>query len=99
MAYGTARTPEAAALPDLDKREFLILAPIAAATLWMGVYPESFMAPMRSDVQILLERIDRARPASDAQPTLGRPAPAAADRGAAESHGAAPAAAPAGGHH
>ncbi|HYD12031.1 MAG TPA: NADH-quinone oxidoreductase subunit M [Allosphingosinicella sp.] len=66
MAYGTARTPEAAALPDLDKREFLILAPIAAAVLWMGVYPESFMAPMRGDVEILLERINRARPESDA---------------------------------
>jgi NADH-quinone oxidoreductase subunit M len=56
------------------------------------------MAPMRGDVEILLERIDRARPASDAQPTPGRPAPAAAAHG--EGHGAAaPAAAPEGAHH
>jgi NADH-quinone oxidoreductase subunit M len=95
MAYGAARTPEAAALPDLDKREFLILAPIAAAVLWMGVYPESFMAPMRGDVEILLDRIDRARPASDAQPTPGRPTPAAAAPG----HGAPASAAPEGAHH
>ena len=100
MAYGAARTPEAAAMPDLNKREFLILAPIAAATLWMGVYPESFMAPMRGDVEILLERISRARPASDAQLTAGRAAPAAPAAAAhGEGHGAAPAAAPEGAHH
>ncbi|HTU12762.1 MAG TPA: NADH-quinone oxidoreductase subunit M [Allosphingosinicella sp.] len=98
MAYGTARTAEAAAMPDLDKREFLLLAPLAAATLWMGVYPESFMAPMRGDVEILLERIDRARPQSDSQPTPGRPA-AAAPAGHGESHGAAPAPAAEGAHH
>jgi len=94
MAYGEARTAEAAAMPDLDRREFMLLAPLAAATLWMGVYPESFMAPMRNDVEILLERLDRTRPASDAQPTPGQPAPAAA----AEGHGAAPATAGEGAH-
>ncbi|HYN45074.1 MAG TPA: NADH-quinone oxidoreductase subunit M, partial [Allosphingosinicella sp.] len=77
IAYGAARTPEAAALPDLSKRELFILVPIALAVLWMGVYPESFMAPMRQDVAILLDRIERAAPPSDAQPTAGRPAPAA----------------------
>jgi NADH-quinone oxidoreductase subunit M len=82
MAYGAARTPEAALMPDLDKREFLILAPIAAAVLWMGVYPESFMAPMRGDVEILLERINRARPESDARLTAGHAAPVAAGEGA-----------------
>jgi NADH-quinone oxidoreductase subunit M len=96
MAYGAARTPEAAAMPDLNAREWLMLAPLAAATLWMGVYPESFMAPMRADVQVLLERIDRARPHGDAQPTPGHPAPAAAAHG--EGHEVAPAAAE-GAHH
>jgi NADH-quinone oxidoreductase subunit M len=96
MAYGAARTPEAAAMPDLNAREWLMLAPLAAATLWMGIYPESFMAPMRADVQVLLERIDRARPHGDAQPTPGHPAPAAAAHG--EGHEAAPAAAE-GAHH
>jgi len=98
MAYGTARTAEAAAMKDMDKREFLLLAPLAAATLWMGVYPESFMAPMRGDVEILLERINRAAPQGDAHLTAGRPAPAAAAHG--EGHRAAPAAAaPEGAHH
>ena len=35
-----------------------MLAPIAAAVLWMGVYPASFLAPMRADVDLLLARIE-----------------------------------------
>jgi NADH-quinone oxidoreductase subunit M len=84
MAFGDARTSAAAAMPDLNLREWLILAPIAAAVLWMGVYPESFMAPMRGDVQILLDRIDRARPDGDARPTAGHAAPVAAHEAAGE---------------
>jgi NADH-quinone oxidoreductase subunit M len=49
-----------------QRREWLTLAPIALATIWMGVYPESFMAPMRKDVGVLLARIEKAAPAGDA---------------------------------
>ena len=66
------------AMPDLNAREYWLLAPIAAAVLWMGDYPESFLRPMRADVGRLLERIERAAPESDAQVTAGKPAPAAA---------------------
>jgi NADH-quinone oxidoreductase subunit M len=75
IAYGSARTPEAAAMPDLSLRELAILAPIAAAVLWMGVYPESFIAPMRDDVTVLLARVQDAAPDGDADLTL-RAAPA-----------------------
>ncbi len=84
IAFGTARTKEAALLPDLSLREWALMAPIAAAVLWMGVYPESFIAPMREDVGTLLQRVQPAAPASDAQPTPGHPAPAAAHAPAAE---------------
>ncbi len=89
IAFGTARTPEAAAMRDLNPREFLFMAPIAAVVLWMGVYPESFIAPMRNDVGILVERISRAAPAGDAQLTPGTPRPATDAHvapGAAEGH-------------
>jgi NADH-quinone oxidoreductase subunit M len=79
IAFGTARTAEAAAMPDLSLRELAILAPIAAAVFWMGVYPESFLAPMRADVDYLLTRIESVAPASDAQPTPGTPAVAPAE--------------------
>ena len=57
---------DVATMPDLSIRELWLLAPIAAVVLWMGVYPESFMAPMRRDVGLLVERLDRARPVGDA---------------------------------
>jgi NADH-quinone oxidoreductase subunit M len=84
IAFGIARTTEAAAMPDLSGRELAMLAPIAAAVFWMGIYPESFLSPMRADVQLLLARIERAAPEGDAQPTAGRPVPASA--AAAEGH-------------
>jgi NADH-quinone oxidoreductase subunit M len=74
VAYGTQRNPDAAAMPDLTRREFFILAPIAAVVLWMGVYPESFLAPMRNDVGTLLARIERAAPPSDSALAMGRAA-------------------------
>ncbi|MDQ8754768.1 NADH-quinone oxidoreductase subunit M [Sphingosinicella sp. LHD-64] len=77
IAFGTARTEEAAKLPDLTRREWAMMAPIAAVVLWMGVYPESFLAPMRQDVAVLLERVARAAPEGDAHVTAGAPAPAA----------------------
>ncbi|MEO5775080.1 MAG: NADH-quinone oxidoreductase subunit M [Sphingomicrobium sp.] len=73
IAYGTQRNADAAAMPDLSMREWWLLAPIAAAVLWMGVYPESFMAPVRGDVGRLLARIERATPKGDASPTAGKP--------------------------
>ena len=55
-------------MPDLTAREWWLLAPIAAVVLWMGVYPESFMRPMRDDVGRLLERVERAAPAGRLAP-------------------------------
>ena len=75
---------------------------IAIVVLWMGVYPESFLAPMRNDVGLLLARIERAAPEGDARLVRGAPsapgAPNSHDIG--PGHGAAPAAAhaPEGGH-
>ncbi len=73
IAFGAARTAEAAAMPDLSMREWWLLAPIAAAVLWMGVYPESFLRPIRADVGRLLERIERAAPQGDSHLTRGKP--------------------------
>ncbi len=92
IAYGNARTDEARAMKDLHGREWALLGPIAAVVLWMGIYPESFMAPMRDDVGRLLARVERATPASDSRPTAGNPAAAAAHGQAEASHGGAEAA-------
>jgi len=76
VAYGVHRTPEAATMRDLTGREMAMLAPVAAAVLWMGIYPESFLAPMRQDVTLLMARIERAAPAGDAHLTRTAAAPA-----------------------
>ena len=72
VVFGELKFDDVKAMPDLSPRELALLVPIAAAVLWMGVYPESFLAPMRGDVKILLQRIDRAKPAGDAKPTPGK---------------------------
>jgi len=72
VVFGELKFADVAAMPDLSAREIALLAPIAAVVLWMGVYPESFLAPMRQDTQILLQRLDRAKPAGDARPTPGK---------------------------
>ncbi len=84
VVFGTQRNADAAAMPDLDSRELWLLAPIAAAVLWMGIYPESFLRPMRADVGRLLERLEPSIPPSDAHLTKGKPALKVYD--AAESH-------------
>jgi len=53
--------------------------PIAAAVLWMGVYPESFLAPMRADIAVLDAQISASAPASDADLAAGAPRDAAAN--------------------
>ncbi len=72
VAYGTSRNADAAAMPDLNLREYVSLGSIAAVVLWMGVYPESFLKPVRRDVGWILARVERADPPGDAQ--LGRSA-------------------------
>ncbi len=73
VVFGEQKNADAAAMPDLNAREWLMLTPVAAAVLWMGVYPESFLAPMRSDIAAVEARIARAAPQGDAMPTAGEP--------------------------
>ena len=73
ICYGKLVHADAAAMKDLSGRELWLLAPIAAVVLWMGIYPESFLRPMRADIGRLIERIERAKPAGDAHVTVGKP--------------------------
>ena len=73
VAFGVQRNADAAAMKDLNAREWLMLGPIAAAVLWMGVCPESFLAPMRKDIASLDARIARAKPAGDSKLAAARP--------------------------
>jgi NADH-quinone oxidoreductase subunit M len=65
IAFGAQINADAAAMPDMDSREMWLLAPIAVAVIWMGVYPETFLAPIRRDVATIVARVERAAPAGD----------------------------------
>jgi NADH-quinone oxidoreductase subunit M len=85
ICFGEARTAEAAAMPDLSMREWWVLGPIALAVLWMGIYPESFIRPMRNDVGRLMTRLEHVAPAGDSQLKLAGPQLKTID---AQDHGA-----------
>jgi NADH-quinone oxidoreductase subunit M len=70
ICFGTQRNADAAAMPDLSLREWWLLGPIALAVLWMGIYPESFLRPMRNDIGRLIARVERAAPAGDSHLVL-----------------------------
>jgi len=72
ICFGTQRNADAAAMPDLSAREWWLLAPIALGVFWMGIYPESFLRPMRNDVGRLMTRLERVQPAGDSHLTLGK---------------------------
>ncbi|MEY3622700.1 MAG: hypothetical protein RLZZ407_259 [Pseudomonadota bacterium] len=67
IAFGPQANADAAAMQDIDGREMWLLAPIAVVVLWMGVYPETFLAPIRRDVATIVDRIERAAPAGDSK--------------------------------
>jgi NADH-quinone oxidoreductase subunit M len=71
ICFGTQRNADAAAMADLSSREWWLLAPIALAVFWMGIYPESFIRPIRNDVGRILTRLERVTPAGDSHLTLG----------------------------
>ncbi len=82
VAFGEQKNADAAAMTDLSWREWAMMGPLAAVVLWMGVYPESFLRPMRADIAALDARLAQARPEGDARLTAPRPVPAHASAGA-----------------
>jgi len=78
VVYGEQKNADAAAMLDLDAREWAMMVPLAAAVLWMGVYPETFIAPMRKDIGVVEARVAIAKPKGDADVKTGSPATAAA---------------------
>ncbi len=83
VIFGVQKNADAAAMPDLDAREWAMMVPLALAVLWMGVYPESFLAPMRADIGALDARLAQARPEGDAKIKVAAAKPAAAAHGEA----------------
>ncbi len=58
---GRASNPENAAMKDIGLREKLILLPILAAMLWIGVYSAPFLRRMDASLLLVQQRIQHAR--------------------------------------
>lgn len=55
--FGDVANDHVRALQDLNKREFFMLALLALAVLWMGVYPKPFTDVMHQSVVDLLKHV------------------------------------------
>ncbi|HEX6363295.1 MAG TPA: NADH-quinone oxidoreductase subunit M [Albitalea sp.] len=55
--FGPIANEKVRALADVNAREFSMLALLAAAALWMGVYPKPFTDPMQASVAELLKHV------------------------------------------
>jgi NADH-quinone oxidoreductase subunit M len=61
--YGAVTNDRNARLPDLQPREWAIIAPIIAVTILMGAVPNLFLRPIEPSVQRMLNQVQRGAPA------------------------------------
>jgi NADH-quinone oxidoreductase subunit M len=57
VIFGEVANDHVAKLKDLNQREFIVLGLLAAAVLWMGVYPLPFTEVMHASVNDLLRHV------------------------------------------
>ena len=57
VIFGAVANDHVAALQDLNRKEFLVLGLLAAAVLFMGVYPLPFTEVMHASVNELLRHV------------------------------------------
>jgi NADH-quinone oxidoreductase subunit M len=61
VIFGPLANPENQKLTDLNGREILILAPILALIVLMGVYPQPFLDRMKPAVDLTLKKVFAAQ--------------------------------------
>ena len=59
--FGDVANDDVKALKDINGREFTMLALLAAAVLWMGVYPKPFTDVMHVSVEQLLQHVAKPK--------------------------------------
>ncbi len=55
--FGEVTNDDVRGLTDINAREFGLMAVLAIATLWMGVYPKPFTDVMHQSVTALLKHV------------------------------------------
>jgi NADH-quinone oxidoreductase subunit M len=59
--FGDVANADVKALKDINTREFTMLALLAAAVLWMGVYPKPFTDVMHQSVTQLIQHVGQSK--------------------------------------
>jgi len=59
--FGEVANAHVKALVDIGRREFTMLALLAAAVLWMGVYPKPFTDVMHASVTQLIQHVGQSK--------------------------------------
>jgi NADH-quinone oxidoreductase subunit M len=59
--FGDVANDDVKALTDINRREFTMLALLAAAVLWMGVYPKPFTDVMHQSVTQLITHVGQSK--------------------------------------
>jgi NADH-quinone oxidoreductase subunit M len=72
VIFGTITRDDLRGMLDLSLREKIVFAPLLLVVLWMGVYPSSFLIPIRASVDNLVQRVSAAqKSAENADPATG----------------------------
>ena len=78
VVFGPVTNPAAAEMPDLNRREFFILAPVSLLVILLGVFPNFVMeriAPSAERVITLYEKGIGEAPAETVEPAAGEITP------------------------
>jgi NADH-quinone oxidoreductase subunit M len=59
--FGDVANDDVRALTDINRREFTMLSVLAAAVLWMGVYPKPFTDVMHTSVTQLIQHVGQSK--------------------------------------
>jgi NADH-quinone oxidoreductase subunit M len=79
--YGAVTNPKNASLPDLKPREWVVLVPIIAMCIVMGVLPNLFLRPMAPAVERMLGRMNQTtRVRAQVAPPAAAPAATVAEK-------------------
>ncbi|TWT09569.1 NADH-quinone oxidoreductase subunit M [Reyranella sp. CPCC 100927] len=72
VVFGTITRDAVRAMPDMSMREIAVFAPLILITIWMGIYPSSFLDVMDASVGKLVADYQAALKAAKATAMLGR---------------------------
>jgi NADH-quinone oxidoreductase subunit M len=59
VMFGEVTNPKNKNLPDLTKRELMVLIPVVIFIIWIGVYPKPFLKPMEATVNGMIKRVEQ----------------------------------------